>query len=432
MKIRLGVLGAEDTVGIIRSIVDEHAGFQCLPIVYWKEEEIVDLLKSHAQDVDIWLFSGHVPYSIAKEWGGVTQPMFKVPWTGSSLYQTLWQISYEKKIRMNELSFDGIPPSELEQVFDEAGIKDKPLFVKHYPGKIHEDELVAYHYELWKKGKTKGAVTCMLHAQIPLQQLGVPVYRVLPARAAVESIIHMILRTWEMLRFKDAQIAVLMMEIDTLAGLSENMLSTDEFYNLEIKTTEKLLQYAKRVQGSLKPAGPGRFVIFTTRGQLRDITRNFSTVPYIEEIDPLGKEAITCGIGIGRSAYEAEIHAGKAMLHAKKHGKGTWIVFFDDKKIAGPLGKPEGISYSYISEELQEVSRQTSLSVSTLSKVESILKKIGRTEINAYELAQHMGIIARSARRILTQLERNGFAQVIGEESPHPRGRPRKMYRIFL
>jgi predicted ArsR family transcriptional regulator len=51
-------------------------------------------------------------------------------------------------------------------------------------------------------------------------------------------------------------------------------------------------------------------------------------------------------------------------------------------------------------------------------------------EINAHELAQSMQILPRSARRILMELESKGLAKVVGEESPNPRGRPRKVYRI--
>lgn len=52
------------------------------------------------------------------------------------------------------------------------------------------------------------------------------------------------------------------------------------------------------------------------------------------------KDAVTCGIGIGKTAYEAGINADKALLHAKEHGTGSWMAFFDDNTIVGPLGQP--------------------------------------------------------------------------------------------
>ncbi|WP_018131826.1 helix-turn-helix domain-containing protein [Effusibacillus pohliae] len=432
MKIRLGLFGADDSIEIIQTVVSEHVEFDCLPIVYWKEEEVIERLKPHIHDVDMWLFSGQVPYSIAKEWGGIARPMFYVPHTGSGLYRTLLHITYEHKIKIDELSFDTFHPSELNRIFDEVEINTKPVFLKHYPGEIQADVLAKYHYDLWKAGQTKAAVTFLRSAHLALQRMGVPVFRVLPTRSAVHSILNLMLRTNEVFRFMDSQIAVQMIEIDSFGGLAAEAFSTDEIHQIEIKMTEKLLKYTKKVQGSLKAAGPGRYVIFTTRGLLRDITGNFTVAPELDDIYKINQEIVTCGIGIGQTAYEAEINAGKALLHAKQAGKGSWMVVFDDKMIAGPLGKQEQISYSYVSEKLQSISRQTSLSVATLSKLASIMKKMGKQEINAYELAQYMQILPRSARRILMELEAKGLAQVVGEENPHPRGRPRKLYRISL
>lgn len=429
MHIRLGILGADDSTEVIRSVAQDYEEFECLPIVYWKEEEVIETLKPHVNKADIWIFSGQVPYSIAKEWGGITQPMFYVPHVGSSLYKTLLNVTYTLHIGIDQLSFDTFSPSELEQFLDEVGIHANTVHNKYYPGEIKAEELAQYHYELWKSGETRAAITCLRTAHLELQRLGVPVFRILPAKAAIQSILNLALRTHEMLHFKDTQIAVLMIEIDSFNGLAKETFSTDELYNLEIKLTERLLKYAKTLQGSLKSAGPGRYVIFTTRGLLRDITRNFTVVPPLEEVS---NNAVSCGIGIGLTAYEAEIHAGKALLYAKEHGKGSWMVFFDDKTISGPLGEPEQLAYSYVSDKLQEYAGKTTLSISTLGKLESILRKLGKLEINAHELAQYMQIQPRSARRILLELEQKGLAQVTGEENPHLRGRPRKIYRILL
>lgn len=427
MNIRLGLLGAEDSLQCIQTIAAEYDEFDCLPCLWSKREDIVPLLQTNADKVDMWLFAGRIPYLIAQAWGGVAQPIFHLPYQGASLYRTLCEIFYTQKVKMNEISFDSILYSDLKQVFCELGIADEPLHVKPFELGMTEEESIQYHYELWKTHQTKLAVTCALSVKKGLQQLGVPFYRVLPARTAVESTLNMMLRTFEMQNLRDAQIAMQMFEFDSLAGVSKEWLSTDDLYMMEMKATQKLIAYAKRVQGSLKLAGPGRFVVFTTRGMLRMITENFTSIPDVEEF-----EQISCGIGIGRSAYEAEFHAAKALLTAKEYGEGTWMVYFDDKTVTGPLGKKEQINYSYVSAELIAVSKETSLSVSTLNKLMAIMRKNHRTEISAYEVAQYMQILPRSAHRIITELEKKGYAQIVGEENPNPRGRPRKLYRIQL
>ncbi|WP_255367794.1 ArsR family transcriptional regulator [Psychrobacillus sp. OK032] len=431
-KIRLGLFGAEDSIEIMESVVMQYPEFSCISISYWRDEEIIEKLTMHMNDVDMWLFSGQIPYGFAKKWGGITQPMFYVPSSGSSLFKTLLQIAYNQKIPFDQISFDMFHPAELERVFKESKIAVKPTYIKYYEGEVPTDEIVHYHYELWKTGKTAAAVTCLKNAQHELNKLGVPAFRVLPTQSAIVSTLALILQTHETMHFKDTQIAVQMIEFDSFSSLTKDTFSTDEIYKIEIKMTEKLLEYAKKINGSLKSAGPGRFVIFTTHGLLRETTKDFTVVPDFAILQLTGHDAVTCGIGIGQTVYEAEINAGTALLHAKEFHKGSSMVVLDDKTIVGPLGQPEQIKYGYATKHLQTLSEQTSLSIATLSKLESILKKIGKLEINAYDLAQHMHIMPRSARRILTELESKGLAQVVGEENPHPRGRPRKIYQIML
>ncbi|TGB01215.1 ArsR family transcriptional regulator [Halobacillus salinus] len=446
MNIRLGLIGAEDNLGLIKSIVDEYPEFNCLSFEHSGEEELVEHLEAHSHHVDVWLFSGFLPYSTAIKWGKTSQPMYHTPYTGSSLYKTLYHILNNEQIKADELSFDAVHSSELNTIFDELGMEYDPAFLEefidesdiensqtyleHYKKSV--EKFVQHHYDLWNENHTKAAVTCVWAVYTELKRLGVPVFRVTPANSAIKSVLNIIVRTHEMVRFRNSQIAVQMLEIDPFSGLSEGVFSSDEISNIEMRNSQKLLNYAKKVQGSLKTSGPGRYVIFTTRGEIDAITERFTIVPELEETLRIGKQDVTCGIGIGNSAYDAEINAGRALLNAKEYGEGAWMVLFEDKTINGPLGSAEKISYSYASAELQGISEETSLSVSTLGKIKSILDKWGKSEMTAHELAQQMQIMPRSARRIIVALQTKGYVKVVGEENPFPRGRPRKIYRFSL
>ncbi|MDF2963349.1 MAG: transcriptional regulator [Paenibacillus sp.] len=430
MRIRLGYIGVEDTMEMVLAAIRKFPEFECVPFVHTRFEEVIDLMVNHSGQVDMWLFSGPLPYETAKQRGKASVPLFYIPYTGTSLYRTLCEVLYRQKINISELSFDIFSHAELQQLFSELGLEDSPVYTKPFTGS--DEELCDHHWKLWSEGKTKAAVTCVWIVQQKLESLGVPVFRVRPTESSVDSVLSSALRTQETLRFKDAQVAVQMIKTDPYSGVSQELYSSDELFNMEMAVTTKLLQYAKKVQGSLKIAGPGRFVIFTARGILRELTNNFTSVPALAELQESDSRLMTCGIGIGKTVYEAEILAGQALVHTRQYGEGAWMVFFDDKSITGPLGKPEQLSYSYISEAMQQISAASSLSISTLGKINAILNKRGTDEINARELAQQMQILPRSARRILIQLEAAGFAEVIGEDNPHPRGRPRKIYRISI
>ena len=424
-------MGSADSVEVVRNIAEEYQDFECRSFAFRDMSEIIPLFQVHDTEVDMWILPGRTAYLTAQEWGKVTRPMFHMPYKGSSLYKTLCEIFYTQPARLTEISFDSVLYDDLKQVFVEMGIADEPTYVRPFAIGRTEEAALKYHYDLWLSGKSKLAVTCYPEVKKRLMELGVPAYRVLPARSAVESVLNLMLRTAEMQTARESQIAVQLLEVDAFLRPREFQ-STDELFAMEMKITQKLIAYAKTVQGALKTAGSGRFAIFTTRGMVKKLTTDFSAIPALEEFEQISGSVVACGIGIGLSAYEAEFNATKALMTAKERGRGTWMIFFEDKTVVGPLGAKEQITYGYSSERLQSISKQTAVSVATLSRLSSVWHKLGQPGINAQELALQLQMLPRSARRILQDLERVGLAEVIGEESPSPRGRPRKRYKINL
>ncbi|NRG25959.1 hypothetical protein HRF69_02375 [Bacillus circulans] len=66
----------------------------------------------------------------------------------------------------------------------------------------------------------------------------------------------------------------------------------------------------------------------------------------------------------------------------------------------------------------------------SVQKIIDIQKNIGKHAITASDVAEWLKMTPRNARRILTNLEEQGLAKIIGEEVPLTRGRPRKIYQI--
>jgi hypothetical protein len=424
-------MGSADSVQVVRNIAAEYQEFECQPFAFVEMSEILPLFQRHDNEIDMWVLPGRTACLIAQEWGGVVKPMFHMPYKGASLYKTLCEIFYTQVVRLTEISFDSVLYEDLKRVFLEMGIDAEPSYVKPFEIGMTEDAALKYHCDLWRSGKTKVAVTCYPEVKKRLMELGIPAYRVLPARSAVESVLNLILRTAEMQTAQEAQIAVQLLEVDAFSSTKEFQ-STDELFAMEMKVTQKLIVYAKIVQGALKTAGSGRFAIFTTRGSMKNLTVDFSTIPDLASFEHLNANVVASGIGIGSSAYEAEFNATKALMAAKEIGRGTWMVYFENKTVVGPLGTTEQITYGYSSERFRNISKRTSVSVPTLSRLSSVWHKLGKSGINAQELALHLQILPRSARRILQELERVGLAEMIGEESPSLRGRPRKRYKINL
>ncbi|WP_371373805.1 hypothetical protein [Sporomusa aerivorans] len=432
MKIRLGVIGDEACINIVEEISNEYPEFSIRYFTFNTMEDTVSIIQAYEDETDMWLLLEPYAYLYAKEWGGSRKQLFHIPYRGASLFKTLCEIFYNANLAIQDISFDTVPYSDIKRGLAEMNIQyGDTIFVNDFFVQTPVNEIFQYHYDLWKNGKIKAAVTCIGKVKDMLMGAGVPVYRVLPVRLSIRSMFYNMFREFNLQIVQDAQIAVQVFEFCILND-DEKVYSTDEIYNEEIKLTQKLIAYARKVRGSLKAVGQGKFFVFTTRGSLKSITDDFRTIPSIEEFEASEHKLIACGIGIGLSAYEAEFNATTALRDAKRYGKGAWMIVFDDKTVTGPLGKKEQLTYSHFSDALQNISCQTSISVATLSKIIGIMEQKKTDRLSAQDLAQYMHILPRSARRIIARLENCGIAIEVGEENPNPRGRPRKLYCMKL
>lgn len=428
----MGVIGDDACIKIVEEISREYRQFSVHSFLFQNLEDAISVVLAHEKDIDMWLLMEPCVYLYAKDWDWAKKPLFHVPYRGASLFKTLCQIFYNERYAVQDISFDTVTYDDIKRGFEEMNIQyGEPIFVNEFSVQTQVEQIFQYHYDLWKDGRTKVAVTCIGKVKDMLMEAGVPAFRVLPVRLSVRSMFYNMLNRFDLQIVRDAQIAVQVFEFDILND-NETVYSTDEIYNEEIKLTQKLIAYAKKTQSSLKAVGQGKYFVFTTRGQLKAITDNFKMIPSLEEFAASEQKLVACGIGIGLSAYEAEFNATTALRNAKQYGKGTWMIVFDDKTITGPLGKKEQLTYTHFSDELQSISCATSISIATLSKIAGIMDKKRTDKISAQDLAQYMHILPRSARRIIARLEKCGIAIEVGGENPNSRGRPRKLYHIKL
>ncbi|QQE77125.1 ArsR family transcriptional regulator [Alicyclobacillus sp. SO9] len=453
MKIHLGVIGADDSMKRILEVAQGYPSLEVHPYIYWDENEVIPLLSEHAHTSDMWLFSGKIPYEIARAWGQLHVPLFYLEHTGFSLYPVLLYLAHEHDISIREISLDTITAEEISKMLHETGI------VSEFPREFYSsartrETLIRHHEELYRQGRVKAVVTCLRSAHLALADKGIPAHHVLSTRFAIERALSDVIQTFEMLHFRDSQIAVQLFEFTSVQPTSAtpaepNRTPTEpESIEGQSRRTESIRTrqvtaaiegYAKKLQGSVRWMGETEGMILTTRGALADVTEGFRKKASDLEgttQSRAGLESMSCGIGIGRTVFEAQENATMAMRHARKYRNENWVVVFDNKKIKVFSDKDrteqQSLSYDYADEGLQNVADIAGLSVSTLSKVTHVLHKLGTDELTANELAQNLQILPRSARRILGTLEKSGFAKVRGEETPFMQGRPRKLYQITL
>lgn len=431
MYIKLGIIGEEHPINILKEVIDEYDDYDVTIFIDGTGADTLNIISAHQQDVDAWLVFDQTNYLRIEIWRQAQKPVYYIPYRGASFYKTLCAAIYQN-YKIDELSIDTIPYYDITRGLDDMHINYTTIHhMADENGNLTLENYLDFHRQLFLQGVTKAAITKSYYIKTLLLKEGIPAFCIIPMRVTIRNILNLILSHFRIKRLQECQIAVQVFSFNLLSD-KENFYSVDDLYSKEIAISQKLISYTKNISGSLKPANEGNFYIFSTRGNLEQLTNNFTEIPNLPILQDLNKSLRACGIGVGNSASEAEYNAVIALKHACADQKGSWYVVLDDKTISGPLGSSQQIDYQYASSHFDEISKKTSLSQSTLSKIYHATKIYGRSELNAQEIASTLQILPRSARRILSCLSEHGYAEEIRSEMPESKGRPRKIYKIKL
>ncbi|WP_102349648.1 hypothetical protein [Bacillus sp. Marseille-P3661] len=430
MKTRLGIVGPEDSVKLILDVADEFSDIINIPFVYKRFEESREIVNKAKDEVDVWLFSGQAPYAFAEEYL-INQNGFYPPLNGSSLSKVLLDISYKDKKSLNKLSIDTIPQNEVLETFTELGLNTGELQLLPYKGYKPKDELVDFHYQLYKKGIVESCITYIRSVYETLNNMNVPVYRIKPTRMVIRETISIASQKSEMLHFKSSQISVLILQIYDMNNLiGENSVSFDA-YRLNLKLQDIIIEFTESISGSFIQLGNDKFIIFSTRGALESQNNN-EIFTLLEKVILITTLTANIGIGYGKTVFGAEQNAYLALNHAKNNGKNIAMLANENGVIEGPLQKQNSLSFSYRSEDLEliEKLKNAGVNISTFNKILSIQDNLGQGSINSTNLAKWLDMTQRNARRILSDLEKHNLAKIVGIETSSTRGRPSKIYRV--
>lgn len=433
-KIKIAVVGPKDSVALIGEVSKEYAKrVEITTLTYTTPTEVPHLMGNLGDIPDAWLFSGVVPYYYGVDSQLTTKPIFYIPHTGSSLYRVLLQISCVEKLDFDSISFDLLSRAEIEGAFSDIPLQVKNIYVKEFSNIISAEDLVDYHYELWQGGKTKAAVTTLQSAYAELKKKNMPVFRIWPLRDNIRTTLKLAIQTVTAATFKESQIAVQHISIDDYSNVVREARSSYEVRRLEATLYRILINYTEMAKGSINVHGHGQYTIYSTRGAVETITDNFTVMPIKEDIIKALSVPVSGGIGFGMTAHAAEENAYKAMGFARHNGKGNWMVVSDDGTVSGPLSSQSYLQYSLRVDDAQcqKLAQLLGVSGTTVNRLLASLNKMDVEAVGAEELATHLSLTTRSARRLLAALVDHNLAIVSRQEALH-KGRPRNLYRFML
>lgn len=428
MKTRIGLIGPADSV---ERILEESAKFQdravFVPRIYDRKEESCDLVRQVEGEVDVFLFSGVIPYRIAVCGNATTRPCIYLPRLGTSVIRPLWEMR-DRNETYRKLSIDSVDKADVQEAAEELGLHfDNLEAIEYEPGTSYE-ELADMHEALYRSGSIEVALTGLAKTHEILCAKGIRSYRIVPTKYLIREYIQKALYISETLRLRAYQIALVILK---LRGGKAEIRSEYDYLKLKNSFEAILIDYAKGIFGAVFPYGRDEYLVFTTRGALEEA---HGLNEFFRAADGAGL-SFCSGLGFGTTAFNAEANARKALNRACAVS-GSCLYSVDvDGEIEGPISSElRSIQYSLAETDskVRFVAERTGLSTAYVTKIQALMRMTGRNRFDVDEFATGLDISSRSARRILQGMAEAGYAGIVALESRSKTGRPRRVYELNL
>ncbi|HWG60287.1 MAG TPA: transcriptional regulator [Streptosporangiaceae bacterium] len=386
---------------------------------YRTEQEAADKVLRLGGSIDACLFASQVPYEYARRAGALRVPATYVPLSGSSLYAALLRASRAGKSDLTRLSVDVLSRFDVEEACAELGVPTENVHVREEAA--NAATLAAFHERLWRREEISAAFTCLQAVAQRLAAADIPVYTVRPTGSAIRAALRTVTLLAGNRRLEEAQLAVAVVEVPTLRDTARRSSPRHAREELRLTVHRFLVQEAQRMHASVCPVADNCFLVIATRGSLAAATDGFRVAPFAERARTELGIAVEVGIGMGRTAQDAEGHAHAAL--ARSHAvAGTRLVALDREGMALVPAPRHPTS-------AQEPARPKGLE--TLSRLaDKLAGSDSALVVDAETAGRMLGVTPRTARRLLHGLVEEGLAWPLPpSRTPQP-GRPRQFYRL--
>jgi hypothetical protein len=387
---------------------------------YRSEQEAADKVLRLGPSIDACLFASQVPYEYARWAGSLRVPGTYVPLSGSALFAALLRASRELGRDLSRVSVDVLSRADIEDAFTELGVPADNVHVRE--DVTNAATLAAFHERLFRREEITVAFTCLQSVAQRLAAADVPVRMLRPTTSAIRSA----LRTATLLaagrRLEEAQLAVALVEVPTLRDTSRRSSPRHAREELRLTVHRFLVQEAQRMHATVSPVSDHCFLVTATRGSLAAATDGFRIPPFSERARTELGIAVEVGIGMGRTAQDAEAHA-QAALSRSNVAAGTGGFALDREGMAlipSPRHPAASAADPVRPRGLETLARLAD----KLAGSDSALV------VDAETAGRVLGVTARTARRLLHGLVEEGLAWPLPpSRAPQP-GRPRQFYRL--
>lgn len=288
------------------------------------------------------------------------------------------------------------------------------------------------HIDLWNSGKIKYSLSRMSPIMPQILDAGVNCYYISFSYDDIKTCFRQLTQNILMHQLKDNQPAFIDLSLPT-AGKEEP--SAWKAFQNSYEILERLLiAFNKKFfYGFIIRDTRYGFRISTNYKAIEKITEGFTSCDLRKYIHENGNFDVAIGYGLGNDLGQAEANAIDACKESRINACRESYLIRENRDLVGLFGTGNDLSIqNSITPYMRELADRTGLSTLTIQKLIAALKIIGTEEVTTQELSRVLHITVRSVNRIISALVKYNLAQVLYEKQTNTKGRPSKVYRIFM
>lgn len=431
----IGLVGPADSVALAVDVAQASglAG-RVVARAYDRVEDAVGLARELDAVCQTILFTGRVPYAFARAAGGFTAGLRYVPHSGADLYRMLVQLLRARAGALPRISLDTIDPAVVAEAYADLGLEPPehvlPLEVDGDPDRLRSlTEIVAFHRGLAAAGATDIAVTCVGAVDAALRAEGHAVWRIGHSRSVLRDALRQADLAARLALTERTQPAAIVVRPAPSAPVAPDPGPYEE-QRRRLRRREAVLDLAERLRGRLADGEDGSAIVYASRGTVEGaISRLLAGQGGPFDPDRLPPD-LRVGVGIGATLAAAEENAERSLVMAEDAAD-LHVTYPDGAVLRATRSAPPATYRLRETDAARlRIARELGLGPLALARLTRALRQVDAGAVTAAELAAAYGIAPRSARRMMTALQRAGIALPLGRQGGPRAGRPQTVYRI--
>lgn len=428
MTLRVGIVGPERSVRLIQSVGDQFTDkITLIPSIYEQPDKIKEILAVGSSMVDVWLFSGIIPY--LQSHGLIKKPSYYLHLDNSSLMAVMFQMVCNDAASIRAFSLDTISEEVLKETITELNLSTN--CIQLFPDASYSlvEDIVQFHRKFYHDGHVNVCVTGIHAVYAKLSSEGLKVYRIQPTLSSIRQTLQIISQYAEKIDSSRSHIAVQIFQVNH--SVHSSYPQGYSMQKMALKIHETVLQYTEHILGRLTSTTDNRYTVYSTKGAIEE--HGAHLLEFVDRLYSLTHLPVHVGIGHGITSAAAEYNAYKALEYASRKDPEKAIALVDE---GGSIQTSLFLSQNRISESSMLTTEDTKqlklagISVQTYYKVLALENSQTEKCVSSAILSKWLGTSTRNANRILKGLHQCSLAYIVGKEAKASQGRPRILYRL--